>query len=137
MMYFMEKIQLLLSNKKALDAIKRVTYALGSSFLSGGLDYHSPNEKTRKRKSSENAEFKTPEPLSPATNLVNSSLSPKQVIYLAQRKEEFQFRIEKIKNSAGTTETPPKIDNILEVNEQKSKQLSANKKAEIRAQDDD
>lgn len=121
MMYFMEKIQLLLSNKKALDAIRRVTYALGSSLLSGGLDYHSPKEKTKKQKKSQKPEFQTPEPLSPATNLMNASLSPNQVKYLAERKEEFQFRIEKIKNSAGTTDTPPKIDNILEVNERKSK----------------
>ena len=37
MMYFMEKIQLLLSNEKALEAIKRVSHALGAGILSGHL----------------------------------------------------------------------------------------------------
>jgi hypothetical protein len=44
MMYFMEKIQLLLSNEKALEAIKRVSHALCSGLLSGHVNGNKQKE---------------------------------------------------------------------------------------------
>lgn len=45
MMYFMEKIQLLLSNEKALEAIKRVSHALCSGLLSGHVNGNKEKQK--------------------------------------------------------------------------------------------
>ena len=118
MMYFMEKIQLLLSNEKALEAIKRVTHALGASLLGGHI-----------------SDSKKP----PAKPIKNStkSLSPDQARYLEKKKEEFQFRLNTIKEATQNTQTPPKIDNLLKEHEEKIKQLSAKKKAEISCQEDE
>jgi len=119
MMYFMEKIQLLLSNEKALEAIKRVTHALGASILGGHI-----SDSKGKGAIKPNKDF-------------TKSLSPDQARYLEKKKEEFQFRLNTIKEATQTTQTPPKIDNLLKEHEEKIKQLSAKKKAEISSQEDE
>lgn len=109
-MYFMEKIQLQLSNDKALEAIKRVTNALGASLLGDHID----NSKKGR------------------------SLSPKQASFQERKKEEFKLRLNTIKQATqNNAQTPPKIDNLLKDHEEKSKKLSEKKKVEIDAQEDE